>query len=233
MAAAAGPIATRIRSFVMRAGRMTAGQELGWQQGFPQFGLTVAQGALDWDKTFGSPGRRVLEIGFGMGDSLLQMAQAEPETQFVGIEVHRPGVGRLLSQALGLGIGNLRVYAEDAVDVLSHCVAPASLDAVHIFFPDPWHKKRHHKRRLIQPKFVGDLAHLMREDGYLHLATDWTPYAEHMFDVLDEEPLLINAGGAPRRAVARPDYRPVTKFERRGERLGHAVQDLIYLRASS
>ena len=168
-----------------------------------------------------------------MGDSLLQMAQAEPETQFVGIEVHRPGVGRLLSQALGLGIGNLRVYAEDAVDVLSHCVAPASLDAVHIFFPDPWHKKRHHKRRLIQPKFVGDLAHLMREDGYLHLATDWTPYAEHMFDVLDAEPRLINAGGAPRRAVARPDYRPVTKFERRGERLGHAVQDLIYLRASS
>ena len=122
MAAAAGPIATRIRSFVMRAGRMTAGQEQGWQQGFPQFGLTVAQGALDWDKTFGSPGRRVLEIGFGMGDSLLQMAEAEPETQFVGIEVHRPGVGRLLSQALGLGIGNLRVYAEDAVDVLSHCV---------------------------------------------------------------------------------------------------------------
>lgn len=217
----------------MRAGRMTAGQEQGWQQGFPRFGLTVAQGALDWDKTFGSPGRRVLEIGFGMGDSLLQMAQAEPETQFVGIEVHRPGVGRLLSQALGLGIGNLRVYAEDAVDVLSHCVAPASLDAVHIFFPDPWHKKRHHKRRLIQPKFVGDLAHLMREDAYLHLATDWTPYAEHMFDVLDAEPRLINAGGAPRRAVARPDYRPVTKFERRGERLGHAVQDLIYLRASS
>ena len=233
MAAAAGPIATRIRSFVMRAGRMTAGQEQGWLQGFPQFGLTVAQGALDWDKTFGSPGRRVLEIGFGMGDSLLQMAQAEPETQFVGIEVHRPGVGRILSQALGLGIGNLRVYAEDAVDVLSHCVAPASLDAVHIFFPDPWHKKRHHKRRLIQPKFVGDLAYLMREDGYLHLATDWTPYAEHMFDVLDAEPRLINACGAPRRALGRPDYRPVTKFERRGERLGHAVQDLIYLRASS
>ena len=146
----------------MRAGRMTAGQEQGWQQGFPQFGLTVAQGALDWDRTFGSPGRRVLEIGFGMGDSLLQMAQAEPETQFVGIEVHRPGVGRLLSQALGSGIRNLRVYAEDAVDVLSHCVAPASLDAVHIFFPDPWHKKRHHKRRLIQSKFVGDFAHLIR-----------------------------------------------------------------------
>ena len=195
----------------MRAGRMTAGQEQGWLQGFPQFGLTVAQGALDWDRTFGSPGRRVLEIGFGMGDSLLQMAQAEPEAQFVGIEVHRPGVGRLLSQ----------------------CMAHASLDAVHIFFPDPWHKKRHHKRRLIQSKFVGDLAHVIREGGYLHLATDWAPYAKHMFDVLDAEPRFTNAGGAARTAVARPDYRPVTKFEFRGERLGHAVQDLIYLRASS
>ena len=168
-----------------------------------------------------------------MGDSLLQMAEAEPETQFVGIEVHRPGVGRLLSQALGSGIRNLRVYAEDAVDVLSQCMAPASLDAVHIFFPDPWHKKRHHKRRLIQSKFVGDLAHLIREGGYLHLATDWTPYAEHMFDVLDAEPRFTNAGGASRTAVARPDYRPVTKFELRGERLGHAVQDLIYLRAQT
>jgi tRNA (guanine-N7-)-methyltransferase len=231
MAAAAGPISNRIRSFVMRAGRMTAGQEQGWLQGFPQFGLTVAQGALDWDRTFGSPGRRVLEIGFGMGDSLLQMAQAEPGAQFVGIEVHRPGVGRLLSQALGSGIQNLRVYAEDAVDVLSQCMAPASLNAVHIFFPDPWHKKRHHKRRLIQSKFVGDLAHLIREGGYLHLATDWAPYAEHMFDVLDAEPRFTNAGGTSRTAVARPDYRPVTKFELRGERLGHAVQDLIYLRA--
>ena len=217
----------------MRAGRMTAGQKEGWKQGFPQFGLTVAQGTLDWDRTFGSPGRRVLEIGFGMGDSLLQMAQAEPEAQFVGIEVHRPGVGRLLSQALLMDVVNLRVYAEDAVDVLSQCVAPASLDAVHIFFPDPWQKKRHHKRRLIQSKLVGYLAHAIREDGYLHLATDWAPYAEHMFDVLDAEPRFVNAVGAARTAVARPDYRPVTKFERRGERLGYAVQDLIYLRAPS
>ena len=214
----------------MRAGRMTAGQERGWQQGFPKFGLTLTNGILDWDASFDGTGRRVVEIGFGMGDSLLSMAQADPETQFVGIEVHRPGVGRLLAQVMAKEVSNLRVFADDAVEVMSHCLAPDSIDGIHIFFPDPWHKKRHHKRRLIQPPFVRDLVALLRQDGYLHLATDWEPYAEQMYDVLDAEPLLVNAGGAPRTAVPRPDYRPLTKFEVRGERLGHRVADLIYLK---
>ncbi len=163
-----------------------------------------------------------------MGDSLLRMVQADPAAQFIGIEAHRPGVGRLLSQLLAAETRNLRVYAEDAVEVVEQCLAPNTVDAINIFFPDPWHKKRHHKRRLIQPKLVHDLATLLRADGYLHLATDWVPYAEHMFDVLDAEPLLVNATGEPATAVPRPDYRPLTKFEARGERLGHVVQDLIY-----
>ena len=142
-------------------------------------------------------------------------------------------MGRLLAQVTAKEVSNLRVFADDAVEVMSHCLAPDSIDGIHIFFPDPWHKKRHHKRRLIQPPFVRELVALLRQDGYLHLATDWEPYAEHMYDVLDAEPLLVNAGGAPRTAVPRPDYRPLTKFEVRGERLGHRVADLIYLKRAS
>ena len=214
----------------MRAGRMTPGQQRGWDEGFPQYGLSAEQGALDWDDQFGASGRRIVEIGFGMGDSLIQMAQADPGAQFIGIEVHRPGVGRLLSRVLAEKIHNVRVYAEDAVDVFAQSIAPESLDAIHIFFPDPWHKKRHHKRRLIQPGWVREITQRLKAGGYLHLATDWEPYAEHMFDVLDDVPSLKNASGAPRSAVPRPDYRPLTKFEARGERLGHRVQDLVYLK---
>jgi tRNA (guanine-N7-)-methyltransferase len=214
----------------MRAGRMTPGQQRGWDEGFPQYGLSAEQGALDWDDQFGASGRRIVEIGFGMGDSLIQMAQADPGAQFIGIEVHRPGVGRLLSRVLAEKIQNVRVYAEDAVDVFAQSLALESLDAIHIFFPDPWHKKRHHKRRLIQPGWVREITQRLKAGGYLHLATDWEPYAEHMFDVLEDVPSLKNASGAPRSAVPRPDYRPLTKFEARGERLGHRVQDLVYLK---
>ncbi len=214
----------------MRAGRMTPGQQRGWDEGFPTFGLFVEHGILDWDEQFGEPARRVVEIGFGMGDSLIHMAQADPATHFIGIEVHRPGVGRLLSQVLTENIRNVRVYAEDAVQVFADCLAPDSLDAVHIFFPDPWHKKRHHKRRLIQPEWIRELTLRLKPAGYLHLATDWEPYAEHMFDVLEADPALVNASGTPRTSVPRPDYRPLTKFEARGERLGHRVQDLVYFR---
>ena len=214
----------------MRAGRMTPGQQRGWDEGFPQYGLSAEQGALDWDDQFGVSGRRIVEIGFGMGDSLIQMAQADPDAQFIGIEVHRPGVGRLLSQVLAEKIQNVRVYAEDAVDVFAQSLTLESLDAIHIFFPDPWHKKRHHKRRLIQPGWVREITQRLKAGGYLHLATDWEPYAEHMFDVLEDVPSLKNASGAPRSAVPRPDYRPLTKFEARGERLGHRVQDLVYLK---
>jgi len=222
-------VANRIRSFVMRAGRMTPSQQRGWEEGFPQLGLAVNAGLLDWDATFGFAGRRVVEVGFGMGDSLLQMAEADAATQFLGIEVHRPGVGRLLAQTLTANVRNLRVYAEDAVDVLTHCLAPNSVDAFHVFFPDPWHKKKHHKRRLIQADLVRQLSGRLRRGGYVHLATDWEPYVEHMFDVLEAEPTLLNTHGN-RVAVSRPDYRPLTKFEARGERLGHGVWDLMYHR---
>ena len=179
---------------------MTPGQQRGWDEGFPTFGLSVEHGMLDWDAQFGGSARRVVEIGFGMGDSLIHMAQADSATHFIGVEVHRPGVGRLLSQLLTENIQNVRVYAEDAVEVFADCLAPDSLDAVHIFFPDPWHKKRHHKRRLIQPDWVRELTLYLKPAGYLHLATDWEPYAEHMFDVLEAEPALVNASGTPRTA---------------------------------
>lgn len=221
----------RIRSFVMRAGRMTLAQERGWSEGLPRFGLCIEDGLLDWDGRFGYTGRRVIEVGFGMGDSLLQMALADPGTQFVGIEVHRPGVGRLLSQVLASDCHNLCVYADDAVEVLERCVSPASIDALHIFFPDPWHKKRHHKRRLIQPAFVHLVTKLLRPGGYLHLATDWEPYAEHMFEVLNAAPEMSSAGGTLTDPLSKPAYRPLTKFEARGERLGHAVWDWVYYRA--
>ena len=223
-------ISRRIKSFVMRAGRMTPGQARGWHEGLPRFGLHLEEGTLDWDSCFGFTGRRVIEIGFGMGDSLLHMALADPAAQFVGIEVHRPGVGRLLSQLLASDCHNLRVYADDAVEVLERCLAPDTIDAIHIFFPDPWHKKRHHKRRLIQPEFIHLVTRLLRPGGYLHLATDWEPYAAHMLEVLNASPEMSSAGGTLSAPLPRPAYRPLTKFEARGERLGHGVWDWVYYR---
>ncbi len=216
-----------IRSFVLRAGRMTVGQQRGWDQGFPRYGLDASAGTLDWNATWNSQGRRVVEIGFGMGDSLLAMAASSPSDRFLGIEVHRPGVGRLLGQALDQEIDNIRVFADDAVTVLDHCIAPASVDCLQIFFPDPWHKKRHHKRRLIQPEFVRKAVTLLANGGLLHLATDWSPYAEHMLEVLRAEPGLRNTATDDGYAE-RPSWRPETKFERRGERLGHGVWDLLF-----
>ena len=214
---------------MLRAGRMTTAQQRGWDEGFPRFGLDIGAGAIDWDSTFAGAGHRVVEIGFGMGDSLLTMAQAQPDSQFVGVEVHRPGVGKLLAGLLAQHVSNVRVYAEDAVEVFERALTSASLDAVHIYFPDPWHKKRHHKRRLIQPALVALLASRLRPNGVLHLATDWQPYAEHMAEVLAAEPLLENTV-AQGPYAPRPAYRPLTKFEQRGQRLGHGVWDLLYRR---
>ena len=171
----------------------------------------------------------MLEIGFGMGDSLVEMACADPATNFVGIEVHRPGVGRLLSQVLERELDNLRVYEEDAVPVLRDCIAPASLDGLHLYFPDPWHKKKHNKRRIIQADFISLAVERMAPDGIIHLATDWAPYAEHMLEVMEQAVGLENCAGSGQYSP-RPDYRPDTKFERRGERLGHGVWDLLYRR---
>ena len=170
---------------------MTAGQERGWSVGFPKFGLTAASGLLNWESGWETQGRRVVEIGFGMGDSLLTMAESAPDDRFLGIEVHTPGVGRLLGQALERELQNIRVYAEDAMIVLDECIPKGSVDILQIFFPDPWHKKRHHKRRLIQPAFVAKAAALLATHGRLHLATDWMPYAEDMLSVLQLNRLCV------------------------------------------
>ncbi len=218
-----------IKSYVMRAGRMTDGQQRGLDEGWPKFGLLLADGPQDFDHVFGRQAPRTLEIGFGMGQSLLEMAQAAPEQDFIGIEVHRPGVGALLNGLLTENVSNVRVYSCDALEVLKNCVADASLDRLMLFFPDPWHKSRHHKRRIVQPEFAQLVRSKLKVGGVFHLATDWQQYAEHMLDVLNVAPGLQNLS-EDQTWVARPEERPVTKFERRGERLGHGVWDLKFIR---
>ena len=218
-----------IRSYVVRAGRMTDAQRNAFTQGWPAFGLTLAAGAINTDSIFGRAGPKILEIGFGMGDSLLQMAAADPETDFVGIEVHPPGVGTLINGAEALALKNLRVYLADAYDVLEECFGAHSIDRLQLYFPDPWHKKKHNKRRIIQADFISLAVERMAPDGIIHLATDWAPYAEHMLEVMEQAVGLENCAGSGQYSP-RPDYRPDTKFERRGERLGHGVWDLLYRR---
>jgi tRNA (guanine-N7-)-methyltransferase len=214
-----------IRSFVLRAGRMGPGQARALAALGPRFLLPYAPQPCDFDAIFGRRAPRVLEIGFGMGDATASIAQALPETDFIGIEVHAPGVGALLKRIGEQGLTNLRLIRHDAVEVLRHMVAPASLAGVHVFFPDPWHKKKHNKRRLIQPEFVALLASRLRPGGRVHCATDWQPYAEQMLDVLNAEPLLRNTASG---FAERPSYRPLTKFENRGLLLGHGVWDLVF-----
>jgi tRNA (guanine-N7-)-methyltransferase len=216
-----------IRSYVVRAGRMTDGQRNAFDTSWPTYGLKLEDGAIDTDAVFGRTGPKVLEIGFGMGDSLLQMAAAEPETDFIGIEVHPPGVGTLMNTAKAEGISNLRVYLADANDVLEECFASQSIDRLQLYFPDPWHKKKHNKRRIVQPQFVQLVREKLRPGGVLHMATDWEHYAEQMLETLDAAEGFENIAGIGQYS-SRPDYRPMTKFEKRGERLGHGVWDLIY-----
>ncbi|MEH6466601.1 MAG: tRNA (guanosine(46)-N7)-methyltransferase TrmB [Porticoccus sp.] len=218
-----------IRSYVVRAGRMTEAQKAAFTQYWPNYGLSLHSGKLDIDTTFGRGGPRVIEIGFGMGGSLLDMVQAEPEKNFIGIEVHSPGVGRLIHGAGKLGLSNLRVYLADATDVMEDCIEDGSIDRLQVYFPDPWHKKKHNKRRLIQPQFVQEIRSKLKLDGIFHLATDWEPYAEYMLEVMEAAEGYENLAGAGQYSP-RPDYRPVTKFEQRGERLGHGVWDLRYKR---
>ncbi|MDG1814262.1 MAG: tRNA (guanosine(46)-N7)-methyltransferase TrmB [Porticoccaceae bacterium] len=216
-----------IRSYVVRAGRMTDGQRNAFENSWSTYGLKLADGAIDADTVFGRSGPKVLEIGFGMGDSLLQMAAAEPATDFIGIEVHPPGVGTIMNIAQSEGISNLRVYLADANDVLEECFPPQSIDRLQLYFPDPWHKKKHNKRRIVQPQFVQLVREKLRPGGVLHMATDWQHYAEQMLETLDEAEGFENIAGIGEYSP-RPDYRPMTKFEKRGERLGHGVWDLIY-----
>lgn len=216
-----------IRSFVLRQGRFSAAQQRAYTSLMPVFGVPYAMQTLDLDAIFGRPAPKILEIGFGMGETTAAIAQACPDRDFLGIEVHTPGVGGLLKLIEEHGTTNVRIVQQDAVDVVTHMIAPGTLHGVHVFFPDPWPKKRHHKRRLLQPAFVQQLAERIAPGGYLHAATDWEEYALEILDTLSAEPLLQNS--APRFAL-RPEYRPLTKFERRGMDLGHGVWDLIFLR---
>ncbi|MBK5930677.1 tRNA (guanosine(46)-N7)-methyltransferase TrmB [Halochromatium salexigens] len=220
-----------IRSFVLREGRLTAGQERAFRELWPRFGIDWQPGeVLDPQALFATARRITLEIGFGDGDSLAAMAAAAPERDFIGLEVHRPGVGHLLLALEQQGLTNVRVLRADAAALLETGLPSASLDRVQLFFPDPWPKKRHHKRRIVQPGFVAAVARVLRPGGTFHLATDWTPYADWMLAMLDGAPELFENSAGPGRFSARPAQRPITKFERRGQRLGHQVHDLIYRR---
>jgi len=216
-----------IRSFVLRAGRMGTGQQRALEALGPRYVIPYRAEPLDLAAAFGRGAPKILEIGFGMGGATAEIAAARPDDDFLGIEVHTPGVGALLQRIEEGGLTNLRIVQHDAVEVLRDMIAPAALSGVHVYFPDPWHKKKHNKRRLIQPEFVRQLVTRIAPGGYLHCATDWQPYAEQMLEVLNAEPALVNsaAGYAPR-----PAWRPLTKFENRGLKLGHGVWDLVFTR---
>jgi tRNA (guanine-N7-)-methyltransferase len=214
-----------IRSYVLRQGRVSDAQARAYRDALPRYGIAFADRVLDLDQTFGRVAPKMIEIGFGMGETTARIAAAHPETDFLGIEVHTPGVGSLLKQIVERGLTNVRLIQHDAVEVLRAMIAPDALDGIHIFFPDPWPKKRHHKRRLVAPDFVALLANRLKPDGYLHLATDWQEYAEHMLAVLRAEPQLQ---GTAEGYVPRPAYRPQTKFETRGLKLGHGVWDIVF-----
>jgi tRNA (guanine-N7-)-methyltransferase len=219
----------RIRSFVLRQGRITPAQQRAFDQHWQQRGIDFTGEVRDFDALFGRAAPRVVEIGFGNGEQLLHAASSDPSRDYLGIEVHRPGVGRLLNQAAAAGLDNLRVYRHDAVEVLEREIAPDSLAEVRIYFPDPWHKSRHHKRRLVQPEFVALVATRLAPGGLLHLATDWQHYAEQMLEVARGCKALHNTA-ASGDYVARPAWRSETHFERRGVKLGHGVRDLLFTR---
>lgn len=220
-----------VRSFVRRAGRVTTGQARAREQWGSSVLIPYAAQPLDLNAAFGRDGDVVLEIGFGMGEATAQIAQSRPQDNFLCCEVHEAGVGALIKRVGEAGIANIRIIEHDAVEVLAHMLGAGSLAGIHIFFPDPWHKKKHNKRRLIQPPMVAVLAQKLRPGGYLHCATDWQEYAAQMLEVLSGEPLLANtAAQGDGGFVPRPPYRPLTKFERRGQRLGHGVWDLVFER---
>ncbi len=227
------PKQRKIRSFVLRQGRLTPAQERAFETAWPAFGLEYQKTPIDLNEIFGrtnakTDAKKVLEIGFGMGDATAKIAQTLPEHDFLAVEVHAPGVGALLKLIEEEDIDNIRIIQHDAVEVLNNMLADASLDGVHIFFPDPWHKKRHNKRRLIQAEFVKLLCSKLKVGAYLHVATDWEEYAEWVLEVLQTEPQLKNTAET---YAEKPSYRPLTKFENRGIKLGHGVWDLVYLKA--
>ena len=216
-----------IRSFVLRQGRVSNAQQRAHETLLPKYGIPYAPGLIELDHVFGRRAPKILEIGFGMGETTAAIAALHPENDYLGIEVHTPGVGSLLKAIEGEGLTNVRIVQHDAVEVLCHMIAHNTFDGAHVFFPDPWPKKRHHKRRLLQPAFVALLGERMKSGAYLHVATDWQEYAEYVLAVLKNNPLLENTAMdyAPR-----PAYRPQTKFETRGLKLGHGVCDVIFKR---
>jgi tRNA (guanine-N7-)-methyltransferase len=219
----------RVRSYVLRAGRMGTGQQRALRELAPRYVLPFAEQRIDARAVFGRSAPLILEIGFGMGDATAAIAAASPQIDLLGVEVHPPGVGALLRQIQARQLSNVRIVQHDVVAELEHKIAPGALAGAMVFFPDPWPKKRHHKRRLIQPAFAALLASRLAPGATLHLATDWEPYAQHMWDVLEAQPLLHNVAG-PRGTVPRPEWRRQTHFETRGQKLGHGVWDLLYRR---
>ena len=218
----------RIRSFVLRQGRLTKGQERALQTEWPKFGIDYAENKLDLNQVFGrNDSKKILEIGFGMGETTAKIALTLPDCDFLAVEVHTPGVGGLLKLNQELALTNIRIIQHDVVEVLENMLADNSLDGVHIFFPDPWHKKRHHKRRLIQAEFLKLLCSKLKAGAYLHVATDWQEYAEWVLAALNAEPQLKNTA---QDYAEKPSYRPLTKFENRGIKLGHGVWDLVFIR---
>lgn len=227
-----GKVLRRIRSFVRREGRLTKGQEAAMKECWPTMGIDYQPELLDWQQVFGNDNPVVLEIGFGMGASLVEMAKNAPETNFLGIEVHSPGVGACLASAREAGVTNLRVMCHDAVEVFAHMIPDNSLHTLQLFFPDPWHKKRHHKRRIVQLEFAEMVRQkLIIGSGVFHMATDWENYAEHMIEVMNQAPGFANLA-TDGDYIPRPDERPLTKFEQRGHRLGHGVWDIKYQRTA-
>ena len=227
--AAEPPPRRPVRSYVLRQGRLSPAQQRALVALLPTLGIPFVDAPLDFDRAFGRRAPRVLEIGFGMGETTAAIAQARPGEDFLGIEVHSPGVGSLLKRLVEQNLANVRVIQHDAVEVVARMIPPAALAGIHVFFPDPWPKKRHHKRRLLQPDFLRALALRLAPDGYLHVATDWKEYAEEILAALTAEPLLANLGDG---FAPRPAYRPLTKFEARGLKLGHGVWDIVFRRRS-
>lgn len=224
-----GKFMRRVRSFVLREGRLTPGQEKAIERSWPEYGLTRNMGMLDFAEIFGRKAPVVFEVGYGMGHALAQMAAENPTMDFIGVEVHRPGVGALLMEVERLGLTNVRTFCDDAVDILEHCIPSESLHRLQLYFPDPWHKKKHHKRRIVQPHFIDLVRSKVQQGGVLHMATDWEDYAEHMLAVMESVQGWENTS-TERPFVQRPEWRPETKFELRGKRLGHGVWDMLYER---
>lgn len=228
-AEAAGVYISKVKSYVKREGRLTNGQGRALEEYWPTMGIDYQDTPISLEEVFGNSNPVVLEIGFGMGKSLVEMAANAPELNFIGIEVHRPGVGACLMDAGEAGVTNLRVMEHDAVEVLKNMIAESSLHRLQLYFPDPWHKKRHNKRRIVQPEFAELVRTKLAIGGRFHMATDWEPYSEHMAEVMNAATGYVNTA-TEGNCVERPDYRPITKFETRGQRLGHGVWDLIYER---